>query len=302
MRGAAIIMAMLLAALAATVAATLLWQQQRWLSAHEHRRDQVQAQALAIAGIQWARQIIHDNAPAGAPVYLGQPWALRLPAIPIENGSIAGYIVDAQGRINVNNLADGNVGPSSRAALAQLFATLGLPQTLLNAVTDWVDADNTVSEPGGAEDAWYLAQSTPGLAANAPVRRVDELLAVRGADAASLARLRPFVSAIDAPAAVNVNTAPVEVLAALVPGLDRAGALALADKRAQTPFVSVFDFRARLGRPDLVFDDTMVDVKSTWFEVSIEARQGETLARARALLKGAASGSDWPSVVWQTVE
>ena len=227
---------------------------------------------------------------------------MRLPAIPIENGSIAGYIVDAQGRINVNNLADGNVGPSSRAALAQLFTTLGVPQTLLNAVTDWVDADNTDSEPGGAEDAWYLAQATPALAANAPVGRVDELLAVRGADAASLARLRPFVSAIDAPAAVNVNTAPVEVLAAIVPGLDRAGALALADKRAQTPFVSVFDFRARLGRPDLLFNEALVDVKSTWFEVSIEARQGETLARARALLKRAASGSDWPSVVWQTVE
>jgi len=301
-RGAAIIMAMLLAALAATIAATLLWQQQRWLSTHEHRRDQVQAQALAIAGIQWARQIVHDNAPAGMPVHLGQPWALRLPAIPMENGSIAGYIVDAQGRINVNNLGNSSVAASSRAALAQLFATLGLSQTLLNAITDWVDADNTLSEPGGAEDAWYLAQSPPGLAANAPIERVDELLAVRGSDAAALSRLRPFVSAIEAPAAVNVNTAPPEVLSALVPGLDRAGALALVDKRTQTPFVSVFDFRARLARPDLLFDESLVDVKSAWFEVSIEARQGETLARARALLRRAASGSEWPSVVWQTVE
>jgi len=302
MRGAAIIMAMLLAALAATIAATLLWQQQRWLSAHEHRRDQVQAQALALAGIQWARQIIHDNAPAGVPVHLGQPWALRLPAIPIENGSIAGYIVDAQGRINVNNLTNGNVQTPSRAALERLFAVLGLPPTLLNAITDWVDADNMVSEPGGAEDAWYLAQSPPSLAANAPVERVDELLAVRGANAASLSRLRPFISAIDAPAAVNVNTAPPEVLTALVPGLDRAGALALVNKRTETPFVSVFDFRARLARPDLIFDEALIDVKSAWFEVSIEARQGETLARARAMLKRAASGSEWPSVVWQTVE
>ena len=300
--GAAIIMAMLLASLAATIAATLLWQQQRWLSAHEHRRDQVQAQALALAGIQWARQIIHDNAPAGVPVHLGQPWALRLPAIPIENGSIAGYIVDAQSRINVNNLANNTVQPSTRAALAQLFTTLAVPPALLNAIGDWVDADDVVSEPGGAEDAWYLAQNPPGLAANAPVKRVDELLAVRGADAATLQRLRPFLSALDAPAAVNVNTAPPEVLSALVPGLDRAEALALTAKRTQTPFVSVFDFRARLGRPDLIFDDTLVDVKSAWFEVSIEARQGETLARARALLKRAASGADWPSVVWQTVE
>jgi len=31
-----------------------------------------------------------------------------------------------------------------------------------------------------------------------------------------------------------------------------------------------------------VIDDTAIDVRSSWFEVSIEARQGDTLARARA--------------------
>src|SRR5437762_4677112 len=102
-RGAAVIMAMLLAALAATIAATLLWQQQRWIAEHRYRRDQVQAQALAMAGVQWTRQIVFENAPAGNVVHLGQPWALRLPAMPIEDGSIGGYIVDAQSRINVNN-------------------------------------------------------------------------------------------------------------------------------------------------------------------------------------------------------
>jgi general secretion pathway protein K len=300
-RGAAIVTAMLLAALAATIAATLLFEQQRWISDHAHRRDQVQAQALAMAGVQWARQIIFENAPAGVPVHLGQPWALRLPAIPIEGGSIAGYIIDAQSRINVNNLASSTTQAAASAALRQLLGVLGLPPTLLNAITDWVDTDNVVSEPGGAEDAWYAQQNTPGLAANAPVKRVNELLSVRGDNTALLARLRPFVTAIDVPVPINVNTAPPEVLMALVQGLDRAGAETLLAKRAQAPFVSVFDFRARLPRPELIFDDTLVDVKSAWFEVSIEARQGDTLARARALLtRGAAS--DWPIVVWQTVE
>src|SRR5204863_9887263 len=99
--GAAIVMAMLLAALAAVIGATLLWQQQRWIGEHERRRDQVQAQALAMAGVQWARQIVFENAPAGQIVHLGQPWALKLPPMPIENGSIGGYIADAQGRLNV---------------------------------------------------------------------------------------------------------------------------------------------------------------------------------------------------------
>ena len=301
-RGAAIVIAMLLAALAATIAATLLWQQQRWMNEHAHRRDQVQAQALAMAGVQWARQIVNDNASGGV-VHLGQPWALKLPALPIENGSIAGYIVDAQSRINVNNIAGVPATPApTRTALQRLFASLALPPSLLNAIADWVDADDRVSEPGGAEDAWYLGQPRPGLAADAPVRRASELLAVRGADAGSLARLLPFMSALDAPASVNVNTAPPEVLAAVVAGLDAAGAAALVASRAQTPFATVADFRARLPRPDLVVDETLIDVRSDWFEVSIEARQGDTLARARALLRRVPAANSWPIVVWEVVE
>jgi general secretion pathway protein K len=61
-RGAAIVLAMLLAALAAAVAATVFADQQRWSRTVEHRRDQVQAQALALAGVQWGRQILSDDA------------------------------------------------------------------------------------------------------------------------------------------------------------------------------------------------------------------------------------------------
>src|SRR5689334_11880963 len=276
---------MLLAALAATIAATLLWQQQRWISEYAHRRDQVQAQALAMAGVQWARQIINENA-GGGTVHLGQPWALRLPALPIDNGSIGGYIVDAQSRINVNNLAASPAASApTRIAMQRLMTELGLPNALLNAIADWVDADERVSEPGGAEDAWYASQALPGLAANGPVRRAGELLAVRGAGAPVIERLLPFLGAVDAPVTVNVNTAPPEVLAAVVGGLDAAGAAALVESRKAAPFATIADFRARLPRPDLIVDDTTIGVSSDWFEVSIEARQGDTLARARALLK-----------------
>jgi general secretion pathway protein K len=302
-RGAAVVMAMLLAALAATIAATLLWQQQRWIGDHQHRRDQVQAQALAMAGVQWTRQIVFENAPAGNIVHLGQPWALRLPAMPIENGSISGYITDAEARVNINNLSQSaTLAAPTRAILQRLFATLSMPTTLINAIGDWVDADDTTSDPGGAEDAWYLSQTTPGLAANGPARRVGELLLVRGLSPAAMTVLRPFIMTLDAPTAINVNTAPAEVLAASVAGLDAAAATVLVASREKAPFASLSDFRSRLPRPDLVVDETVVDVKSDWFEVSIEAHQGDTVARARALLKRSIVPAQWPAVVWQTLE
>jgi general secretion pathway protein K len=296
-------MAMLLAALAATIAATLLWQQQRWIGEHQHRRDQVQAQALAMAGVQWTRQIVFENAPAGTAVNLSQPWALRLPAMPIENGSIGGYIADAQGRININNLStNSTMAASTRASLQRLFASLAIPVNLINAIGDWIDTDDQTSDPGGAEDSWYLSQPTPSLAANGPARRIGELLLARDVSSSSFARARPFITALDTPTAVNVNTAPAEVLAAIVGGLDAQEAASLVASREKTPFASVGYFMARLPRPNLVTDESLLDVKSDWFEVSIEARQGDTLARARALLKRSPTGGEWPVVVWQTVE
>ena len=300
-RGAAIVMAMLLAALAAVIGATLLWQQQRWIGEHERRRDQVQAQALAMAGVQWARQIVFDNAPASI-VHLGQPWAFRLPATPIENGSIGGYITDAQAGLNVNNLALGSSAIASRAAFQRLLATIAAPPAFLNALTDWVDSDSAVTPDGGAEDAFYLAQSAPRVAANAPMRRIDELLAVRGADGALVSRLLPFVDAIDAPAAVNVNTATPEVLMAAIGGLDATAAAALVAARASAPFASIPDLRNRLRSSSLLVDESILTVKSDWFLVSIEARQGDTVAHARAMLKRSGVPGQWPSVVWQTVE
>ncbi|HEV8258354.1 MAG TPA: type II secretion system minor pseudopilin GspK [Casimicrobiaceae bacterium] len=301
-RGAAIVMAMLLAALAATIATTLLWQQQRWAGEFERRRDQVQAQALAMAGVQWARQIVFENAPPPT-VHLGQPWAFRLPSTPIENGSIGGYITDAQARLNINNLAATGESPrTARAALQRLFSVLGIPAPLLNAISDWVDADDQTTD-GGAEDAYYLAQqSTPSLAANAPIRRAAELLSVRGANPTLVTRLRPFVDALDAPTAINVNTAPAEVLIAAIGGLDTTGAATLIASRTQRPFSSIADFRSRLPRPDLDVDEMVLAVKSDWFVVSIEARQGDTVARARALFRRSAAASEWPTVVWQTIE
>ena len=50
-RGAALILAMLVAALAATVAVALAGAQQRWLADVGSRRDQVQAQSLAVRGL-----------------------------------------------------------------------------------------------------------------------------------------------------------------------------------------------------------------------------------------------------------
>lgn len=297
-RGAALIVAMLIAALAATVAISLAASQQQWFASVAQRRDQVQAQALAQAGVQWARQILFEDARTSQIDHLGEPWAFPLPSTPIEDGSIEGRIVDAQGFLNVNNL----VGPQAsleRTRFERLFARLGVSVAALDAITDWIDADS-VTRATGAEDAWYAQQVSPMLAANAPVVRTAELALVRGLSPEVVRALAPYVIALPGGTALNVNTAPPAVLAAAVTGLPDAALPGLIADRARKPFASMQEFRSRLPQGASLDQETALDFRSAYFLVTVRARQGTSQANVRALVKR--SGGGWPAVVWQTLE
>ena len=219
-RGLALIVAMLVAALAAAVAISLATAQAQWTAQVAQRRDQVQAQSIALAGIQWTRQIL-DATRSVAFNHLGEAWALPLPATPVENGSVEGHIVDAQGMLNVNNLADGNQTVLERQRFDRLFNALRIPPATLAAMVDWVDSDS-IEEPGGAEDSWYGRMAQPGLAANMPAVRIDELAAVRGVNPTVLAAMTRFVTALPVATPLTVNTAPAELLAASIDGVEPA--------------------------------------------------------------------------------
>jgi general secretion pathway protein K len=301
-RGAAVILAMLLAALAATIAVTLFADEQRWTRTVLQRRDQVQAQALVMGGVQWARQILYNNGRAKSVDYLGEEWAVALPPIPLENGEIRGRIADATALLNVNGLAgSGAAFDLEHERIARLFAQHGVPVGAIDAIADWVDTDY-VARPNGAEDTFYAQQSVPGVAANAPVVRVAELAGVRGLAPPALAAVAPFLAALPAGTPINVNTAPPEVLAAIFADAPGAAIAALVANRALRPFSSIADFRARLPSNLHLASDALLAVKSDYFFVTVEARQGTTIARARALLHRGTSRSTWPEVVWEVVE
>ncbi|MDH3861123.1 MAG: type II secretion system protein GspK, partial [Gammaproteobacteria bacterium] len=121
-RGVALITALLITALAASVASKLSWD-----NSLDIRRTMVmlyrdQAIQVAVGSEGWVRSILTDDLAQTQNDHLGEVWATEIPALPIDSdavqGQILGKLEDLQGRFNVNNLIDGN-GELDEAAFDQ---------------------------------------------------------------------------------------------------------------------------------------------------------------------------------------
>lgn len=298
-RGAALLLAMAIMALASMAATAMLvalgtWSREAGLvAAHE------QAGQLVDAGGDWARAILYDDRRASGGIdHPGEPWALRLPPIPFENGEVAGRIEDQQGLFNLNNLvSDGQLDLTQYGRFQRLLAILGLPAALAGALADWLDADGNAQPGGGAEDEYYAALAPAYLAANRPLTDRGELALVRGFDAAVRTRLAAFVTALPVHTTVNVNTAPAEVLAAVVDGLDLDAARTLVANRDTVFYRDNADFLNRLGKNASVPNQD-IGVGSDYFLVTLRVAYGKTQARSQLLL-ARTSAKRWPVVVWQ---
>ena len=296
-RGVAIVLAMGVVALAAMAAAAIMVSQSTWARQVELTTEHIQARSVLLAGADWARALLADDRRLGDVDHLGEPWALKLPPLPVENGELVGQIEDQQGMFNVNNLiTEGKINVAQLAHFRSLLATLGLPGELADALADWIDGDSLPQPGDGAEDAYYLALDPPYLPANQPLIDIAELALVRGFDANVRARLRPYVTALPGFTAINVNTAPAEVLAAVIEGLDLGGAQALVAQRDRAYFRSTGDFTIRLPR-GIEPAPADIGVSSNYFVATLRVTIGGAQARGKALLARSASG--WPEIVWR---
>ena len=279
----AVITAMLLVALAASTATFLLWRQHLWLQQVENLASRAQADALARAALEWRRR-------SGSATAIG----------PFEAaGAVETTIIDAQGLFNLNSLLrGGKPSEPDLAAFRRLLAFLRLPEALADALLDAIDADSDTTFPGGAEDLDYLAMQPARRAPNRPLLDVSSLGRIRGFDAEAIERLRPYVSALPASAAVNVNSAPTEVLQALLPGLDEAAARALVTERAQKPFETLESFRSRLPESARASPSVALDVSSSYFVIESRARIGRAEAIHKTLV--GLKGAKREGIVWRS--
>ncbi|MES1981048.1 MAG: type II secretion system minor pseudopilin GspK [Pseudomonadota bacterium] len=302
-KGVAIILVLLIVALATSLAAFMVTQQNLWQRQVESQFDRTQARRIGVAAIHWARAVLSEDGRVNSYDHEKELWAMRLPAMPVDNGEVIGLIEDRQGLFNLNNLVrNGAASPADVAQFQHLLEILSLPAELATALVDWLDMDSETQYPGGAEDVYYLALDQPYRAANRPLAELSELSRVKGFDRRTIEMLSAYTTVLPTPGLINVNFAPPEVLAAVMENVTLPEARMIVLERAVQPFDSVASMQTRMiakGVKVTPQDLTQLTVSSEYFMVNGRAKVGRAQVVTQALLHRV---SGWPSVVWQSVQ
>jgi general secretion pathway protein K len=301
-QGAALLMAMVIVTLVATLSATMVWQQWRAVQVESAERVRTQATWVLSGALDWASLILREDQRSGGPDHLGEPWAIPLAEARLstflaadagnnasdEGGTpeafLSGQVEDATARYNLRNVlsAEGELVPEEVAVLKRLCENAGLSPALAEGLASaWRRAtlatqadDPTQLEKLGGEEARSQAPLQP--------QRIDELTWL-GLDAATVERLRPVLTVLPLRTQVNVNTAPREVLAAVVEGLDLGRAARLVQVRQRSPFKSLDELGNVLGAGNWRFE--RLSVGSDFFEVRGRLRLEDNVIEQRHLVQ-----------------
>jgi general secretion pathway protein K len=290
-RGVAVVTALLLTTLAVTIVASVFWQQQVQMRAVENQRSQSQTQWVMRAALDWTRIILREDARTTAVDQLGESWAIPLPETPLDDyledsgnhaqevgGTLSGYVIDAQSRYNLTNLAEGGVvNPQELAVFRHLLGFLGINPNLAEATASAISATQL---PAGASPPSPEADSSH----NQPASFIhnEDLITIPGYTAEIIEKLKNYVVILPAPTAVNVNTANREVLAAKANlPLDKAGSLIAS--RAHAYFVDTKDFQNR-AQADVPLGDNDLSVNTHYFLVFDKVKWDRANLNMQALI------------------
>ncbi|GAB4237216.1 MAG: type II secretion system protein GspK [Acidobacteriota bacterium] len=174
-------------------------------------------------------------------------------SLPFGGGRAEVEVVDETGKVNPN------VAPPN--LLFNLLVMVGVAperaDVITQSVLDWIDPDDLVHELG-AESDYYLSLDPPYAAKNSFIDVPEELLLIQGVtpeiyygrkttgddgEPVRLYGLQDYITTFSGAGQININAAPLPVLAA-IPGISFETAQAIVAARAAGPLRSLGDLGA----------------------------------------------------------
>jgi general secretion pathway protein K len=324
-RGVAVVTALLLTTLAISIVASLFWQQQVQVRSMENQRLQLQTQWILRGALDWASVVLRPSNYTGDYTSLDQVWATPLAETRLDqyiereriegenfDASLSGNIIDASSRYNLTNLAkDGSVNPHQQAIFNRLLVNLRLDGRLAQRAAQLVAAgqppptvpgDGTNPAPGDQQgrgaDASGSTREAAGITGTPmPLMRVDDLLSLQGFTPEVVQTLRPFVTVLPAQTPVNVNTAPAEVLAAVLPEYSLSEANVLVERRKRAPWRDLNQFKSELKTTQGLENDD-INVQSSYFLVQSRIRLDRAALNAESLISRGNIIGGGTKVIW----
>lgn len=291
-RGAALLTAMIIVTLVATLAAAMVWQQWRAVQVESAERARAQAAWILSGALDFARLILREDQKSGKVTALTEPWATPLAesrlstflAIDKSNADdgpeafLSGTIADAQARYNLTNLVTRPDPAQPPTVDKQELETL--ERLCLNVGLDAGIADRIAS-------GLLSAQAAATGAAPLQPQSVSQLRWL-GIDAAAVQALQGYVVLLPLATPINVNTAPKEVLAAAVAGMDPGSAERLVQMRQRAPFKDLKSFNDEVAAFAPL--KAKLDVRSSYFEVRGRLRLIDRVLVERSLVQRLPNG------------
>jgi len=270
-RGVALITALLIMALIASLTYALEWN-----SALDLRRTVVmlnrdQAIQVALGAESWMQTLLRQDLEDSDVDHLGEIWASDLPGLPIDGGEVFGVIEDLQGRFNINNLIgnDGDIDEPSFEQFKRLLIALDLDPRYAGLAADWIDVDQDARFPDGAEDPIYTSMALPYRTANQLLSSASELAAMESMDKASIDILLPHIVALPGRTRINVNTATGPVLQSIDENLTTADVERLLAERQEMGFGNVRSTFESLISPEAL---DQLEESTQFFQLKVVVR------------------------------
>lgn len=259
-RGIALIVTLTIITLLVTVSLELNRQVRSAVTDSAAFRDRVTLRHMLNSGVNLAEAILVRDKQDSEADSIQEDWAdpeilqQHLAQLEFEQGEISLDISDEMARIQVNalvNFPKGREFNENQHKLWQRFINLLLtrqeeadesffsesiePSEIIDPVKDWLDSgdNDAITGLNGAEEDYYRDLDPPYGCRNGPVRRLEELLRIKGitgelfhsSDAAgegigrymTVHGLQEAANGFTYPGKININTAEIPVIAGLLP-------------------------------------------------------------------------------------
>lgn len=261
-----------------------------------------QAGLMAESGAQGALLLLQKELYGKSYTSLQDRWAAPL-TFEDERGSLEVTIIEESGKLNLNTvvLPNGIYSEAPYGIWLRLLQRLQLPADLGDSLADWLD-NNEEPRAGGAETAWYRAQTPPCEVRNGPLATVEELALLKGFEPSTRVKLLPFLTVYggiqgEMITPININTAPIELLAVLDEELSDDLARRIDERRKTEPFTRAADLARVPGMETIANRLALhVAVKGSVFRVMARATVGDTVKVVEAVARltgGSASILYW---------